>query len=734
MKKRVAVCTLVMFLMLAFLPAVSQAEWKTTSNGKKMYTANNAKGYLTGWQTIDGARYYFNAKGIMKTGWVTISKKTYYFGSDGKMRTGWQKIGDHTYYFGTDGAKRKGWTDVTVEKSTYRYYFLPKNGRMVTGLTTINGQKYYFGSNGKLQYGFIRVGGKVYYGKPKTGMLAKGEWIDLSSGGKSKMYYFNASCIMETNKWIDGRWVDSDGSYTGVIKNYGFVTVSGGKVVYYSGGVIQKGFITVSGKKYYMNPSTGYRTTGAFTVGNYKYYADKDGVLYVNKWKGKKYYLSSGAMATGWQTIGGKRYYFKADGNRVSGWQTISGKQYYFKTGVLQINAWVKSGKKYYHVGADGAKQFGLIKVGNYYYFLSTKSDGRRLTGWITSGGKRYRATNKAYLYCNTWFNRGKYRYYAKGDCALATGLNVIAGKTYYFDTAKGIMQKNTMKTVGSDTYYFGSDGAAIAKKWQQVSGKYYYFGADGKMVKNTIVDGYRVNADGSRGSAVNAKEKTGWNTVNGKAVYLVNGQIATGWHTISGKKYYLDGNGQKTTGMQVIGGKKYYFLYTGALAAGYGTLTTAGNAGGVIRIYTVNNEGVITAEQTVTGSGKGYAMALEAVKYIGGKYVYGGNSLESGLDCSAFVQQMHRKAGYTIGRSTYQQIELMGGGNGYTKGTAIKCNASTLKPGDLIYYNSNSHVAMYIGKGMIVHASNSKAYPDGGIKVSNYLYGNVYKAVRFWS
>jgi cell wall-associated NlpC family hydrolase len=94
----------------------------------------------------------------------------------------------------------------------------------------------------------------------------------------------------------------------------------------------------------------------------------------------------------------------------------------------------------------------------------------------------------------------------------------------------------------------------------------------------------------------------------------------------------------------------------------------------------------------------------------------------------------MHRKAGYTIGRSTYQQIKLMGGGNGYTKGTAIKCNASTLKPGDLIYYNNNSHVAMYIGKGMIVHASNSKAYPDGGIKVSNYLYGNVYKAVRFWS
>jgi hypothetical protein len=42
MKKRVAVCTLVMFLMLAFLPTVSQAEWKTTSAGK-MYTANNAK-------------------------------------------------------------------------------------------------------------------------------------------------------------------------------------------------------------------------------------------------------------------------------------------------------------------------------------------------------------------------------------------------------------------------------------------------------------------------------------------------------------------------------------------------------------------------------------------------------------------------------------------------------------------------------------------------------------------
>ena len=59
------------------------------------------------------------------------------------------------------------------------------------------------------------------------------------------------------------------------------------------------------------------------------------------------------------------------------------------------------------------------------------------------------------------------------------------------------------------------------------------------------------------------------------------------------------------------------------------------------------------------------------------------------------------------------------------------------LQPGDLLFYGSGnyaSHVAIYMGNGQIVHASNSQPYPKGGIKISNYNYQTPIKAVRYWS
>ena len=48
----------------------------------------------------------------------------------------------------------------------------------------------------------------------------------------------------------------------------------------------------------------------------------------------------------------------------------------------------------------------------------------------------------------------------------------------------------------------------------------------------------------------------------------------------------------------------------------------------------------------------------------------------------------------------------------------------SDARPGDLIFYSG--HVAMYIGNGQIVHASNSAPYPQGGIKISPATYTTI--------
>lgn len=95
------------------------------------------------------------------------------------------------------------------------------------------------------------------------------------------------------------------------------------------------------------------------------------------------------------------------------------------------------------------------------------------------------------------------------------------------------------------------------------------------------------------------------------------------------------------------------------------------------------------------------------AKQFLGNPYVYGGNSLTNGIDCSAFTQQILRKFGYSINRTSYTQI---------LNGTRI--SASELLPGDLVFYGFSgviSHVGMYIGDGKIIHASS----PSTGIIIS---------------
>lgn len=99
------------------------------------------------------------------------------------------------------------------------------------------------------------------------------------------------------------------------------------------------------------------------------------------------------------------------------------------------------------------------------------------------------------------------------------------------------------------------------------------------------------------------------------------------------------------------------------------------------------------------------------ACKHIGNPYVYGGTSLTEGADCSGFAMKVYENFHYSIGRSTYDQID---------DGKKIKVEDA--KPGDLIFYgdkDSPGHVAIYIGNGQVVHASTSST----GIIISKIDY-----------
>ena len=118
----------------------------------------------------------------------------------------------------------------------------------------------------------------------------------------------------------------------------------------------------------------------------------------------------------------------------------------------------------------------------------------------------------------------------------------------------------------------------------------------------------------------------------------------------------------------------------------------------------------------TVSGGGGGSSIASTGLRYVGNPYVYGGNSLTNGTDCSGFVHLIHAACGISTPRDSNS---LAGGGRAVSE--------SEMLPGDVVCYYG--HVGIYIGNGQIVHAST----PSSGIKVSNMYYRSIRCVRRYW-
>lgn len=108
------------------------------------------------------------------------------------------------------------------------------------------------------------------------------------------------------------------------------------------------------------------------------------------------------------------------------------------------------------------------------------------------------------------------------------------------------------------------------------------------------------------------------------------------------------------------------------------------------------------------------------ALLHLGNPYVYGGNDLHTGVDCSSFVQLVFKEFGYGLQRTTQLQLEK----DGYF------VTEEALSKGDLIFYgydNQVSHVALYLGEGKIIHA----ATEETGICIDNYQINKPIIAIK---
>ncbi len=103
--------------------------------------------------------------------------------------------------------------------------------------------------------------------------------------------------------------------------------------------------------------------------------------------------------------------------------------------------------------------------------------------------------------------------------------------------------------------------------------------------------------------------------------------------------------------------------------------------------------------------------MIREAEKYLGMAYVWGGASPETGFDCSGFVSWVINNSGngWDVGRQTAEGLRR----------NCAAVSPSEARPGDLVFfqgtYNTSgaSHVGIYVGNGMMIHAGNPVKYSN---------------------
>ena len=135
--------------------------------------------------------------------------------------------------------------------------------------------------------------------------------------------------------------------------------------------------------------------------------------------------------------------------------------------------------------------------------------------------------------------------------------------------------------------------------------------------------------------------------------------------------------------------------------SAGSGSGSSAGSSSGSSTgsgsgSSTGSGSGSNAGQSTQMASSNGQAVVDYARQFLGNPYVYGGNSLTNGTDCSGFVKGVYAAFGINLPRTSSEQRSV---------GYAV--SLSEIQPGDIVCYSG--HVGIYAGNNTLIHASNEK-------------------------
>ena len=383
---------------------------------------------VTGWQTINGNRYFFQDDGNMV---VHRFFNNYYFYNDGTIARN-RRLNIPTHYimrefpniyeFDNDGVGKFISSDLKdLHPKTTAYFVQDKDGYW----------RYYN------EYGFPAIGSETIDGYDMyfhlgTHRQAKGEFVDIDG----KVYYFdkdNGRKVKDTTFDFDGKTYVADQSGVLSIK---------------SQSTERNRYISDSeGNWYYVNDK-GFLLLGAHTIDNVKVYFGTNGVQYKGHFAPDNHYYDkdNGALVTDRLVEdGGKEFYVDEKGKKFHGAKYLDGIQYYFRYGekVKGEFNYPYRGDHYYD------KETGALVTGKYFehknnwYYANSK--GNILTGRRVIDGKH------VYFYDDDY---GQYKGIQAKDKLI-----ILDGKTYYYLPGSGNRADNVTLTINHVTYYFDNDG-----------------------------------------------------------------------------------------------------------------------------------------------------------------------------------------------------------------------------------------------------------------------------------
>jgi cell wall-associated NlpC family hydrolase len=112
------------------------------------------------------------------------------------------------------------------------------------------------------------------------------------------------------------------------------------------------------------------------------------------------------------------------------------------------------------------------------------------------------------------------------------------------------------------------------------------------------------------------------------------------------------------------------------------------------------------------------HAIVRYARRFVGTPYRWGGSSPRGGFDCSGFVRFVYGHFGISLPHSSFGDL---------WRGRRVA--RPNLRPGDLVFFDGNNHVGIYIGGNRMIHAPHSGTVVS--ISTMNGWYGETYDAAR---